>query len=285
MVRSMISSKVVIDRVKSTFQIGHSNWINFAVNELGWGIQLIGYHTGFKEVTIPICVVNNLASYPSVLVGFKGIIYKGRRLPLGEDKSMSKLANQIKDRKHKMIIKDEEAAMEIERLITAYNNLVEYELKNNVVEEERKEELLDKIKELKLSFGLSSNDMDVNQYHYYSVTDNQIITTFESGDIEVIGTTISVDEEGYPMIRNEANYVEACVWWVTQKLMLQGYKNPVMGYGDALSMWENYKGKASNNAKISVDKMENFKNMWTRYVHKTNFADDFFSGAELQSQI
>lgn len=285
MVKQMISSKVIIDRVKSTFNIGHSNWINFAVNEIGWGIQLIGYHTGFKEVTIPLCVVNHLAPYPSQLVGFKGISYQDRRLPLVEDKSITRLANKVVDKKNQLKTIDEEAAREIEKLIEAYNNLIEYELKNDVNYEDKKTETIEKIKKLQLRFGLSQKDLDVNQYHGYYVTDNQIITTFEHGDIEVIGTTISVDAEGYPMVRGEANYVEACFWWVTQKLILQGYNNKNISYADAVTMWEDYKAKASNNAKLSLDKLENMKNMWTRYVHRVNFADGFFKGAETQSQI
>lgn len=285
MIRPMVTSRVVLDKVKSTFNISHSNWVNFAVEEIGYGIQLIGYHTGFKEVAIDKCVINHVAQYPSHMIGFKHIEYQGRRLPLVEDKSMAKLARDVEDKKKKSYTVDFELAEELEKLIQAYNLLIEYELNNNVVKEEEKTELLNKIQKISLELNLSKEELDVNQHHGYYVNDDTIITTFSNGDIILYGTIIATDKEGYPMIRNEANYIEALFWWVTSKLMLQGYKNPNLGYGDALNLWNDYKHKASNNAKMSADKMENFKNMWTRYVHKTSFADNFMKGAERQSQL
>jgi hypothetical protein len=283
--RKSVTSKVLIDRLKSTFQIGHSNWINFALNELGYGIQLIGYHIGFKEVAIGKCVINNIAEYPSNLIGFKGIEYEGRRLPLVEDFTLVKLGKDIIDRTSRNTAVDKDDALELENLLQAYTNLVEYQLENNVDKGEEEVELIAKIRRLKVIMNLSNKDLDVNQYHGYYLNDTKILTTFESGDIIIYGTEIAIDAEGYPMIRDEANYIEACFWYVASKLMLQGYKNPNLSYGDALALFDTYKAKASNKGKMSLDKLENMKNMMTRYVHRVNYAESFFRGAEKSSQI
>lgn len=124
---------------------------------------------------------------------------------------------------------------------------------------------------------------------YYQIQDNKIYTSFESGCILFIYKGIKVDDEGYPMIPDNAYYEKACsayVIYMTDRLRWRAGRLPDKVYAESKSDWNKYVRAARASAQLpSVDRLESMKNQWVRLIPNTNAHSTFFSNLNIKENI
>lgn len=102
---------------------------------------------------------------------------------------------------------------------------------------------------------------------FYTLNPNYINTSFECGEVTIYADVIPVDNEGYPMIPDEALHKEALTWWVFSKMLGRGLQHPVFKYEDAYKQWLFYYPQAQNAGLFpSIDQMEEFTRRWTATI-------------------
>lgn len=103
----------------------------------------------------------------------------------------------------------------------------------------------------------------------YVLNPGVIKTSWEKSLVVLDYKAIATDDDGYPLIPDEAHYKEALFWRIAMKLFLRGYQHPQLNYQLAVQQWKSYAGKARTKAKMpDVDEMENFREMWVRFVNQ-----------------
>lgn len=112
----------------------------------------------------------------------------------------------------------------------------------------------------------------------YEISDGWIKTSFRDGEVIISYKSIPVDEEGYPMVPNEANTTNALFWYVTKMLILGGYNNPGISFQFAHQMWEKYCGQAfTKSIAPTLDQLENIKISYLSLKPSLQAYDRFFS--------
>jgi hypothetical protein len=120
----------------------------------------------------------------------------------------------------------------------------------------------------------------VTEYKYI-ITPNYIKTNVASGYIMMAYQAIPTDSEGYPLIPDDVDFVEALYWYVTMKLLYPEWKLGRVRdevYYDARRSWNFTCKKAYGNAMMpNIDQLESIKNHWLRLVPELNEHGNFFS--------
>jgi hypothetical protein len=108
----------------------------------------------------------------------------------------------------------------------------------------------------------------------YVITPGYIKTNVESGYIMLAYQAIPTDNEGYPLIPEDASFIEAIYWYIVMKLY---YPQWVAGqirdavYYDARRSWNYFSKQAYGNALMpNTDSLESIKNSWLRLVPEIN---------------
>lgn len=114
---------------------------------------------------------------------------------------------------------------------------------------------------------------------YYQITPDWIITSFEDGDICIWYYKIPTDPDGLPLIPDDIWFSNACFWYTASMMLLAGHTHPVISFKDADAKWSDARIRALNSAAYpSIDRMENFKNSWSRLIPRRDDWSDFFIG-------
>lgn len=115
----------------------------------------------------------------------------------------------------------------------------------------------------------------------YVVTQSYIKTNIESGYLMMAYQAIPTDNEGYPMVPDDAAFIDALYWYITMKLY---YPQWVSGqvrdavYYDARRSWNYYCKQAYGDALMpNTDMLESIKNSWLRLVPEINEHNSGFS--------
>jgi hypothetical protein len=108
----------------------------------------------------------------------------------------------------------------------------------------------------------------------YVITPGYIKTNVEGGYIMMAYQAIPTDSNNYPMIPDEASFIEAIYWYITMKIY---YPQWVAGqirdavYYDARRSWNYYCKQAYADALMpNTDSLESIKNSWLRLVPEIN---------------
>jgi hypothetical protein len=126
------------------------------------------------------------------------------------------------------------------------------------------------------SFNLVAKDSpnyNANTAETYSLNPNHIITSFEDGTIEISYLTITVDEDGYPLVPDNQYFKEALFWYCFRQMMLSGYKSKIteINYMFADSKWKFYCTAARNQANYpDIGQYERFKDVWVGLIPAKN---------------
>ena len=97
-----------------------------------------------------------------------------------------------------------------------------------------------------------------NNSHYFINTD------IENGNILLVYRAIPKDEEGYPMIPDNAFLTEALNYYIIHRLALKGIEHPLIKFNVAYQMWERLYPRAGNDIEwLSLPELEEFERMWT----------------------
>lgn len=113
------------------------------------------------------------------------------------------------------------------------------------------------------------------------INNGYIHTSFEKGNLNIIYTSMVVDEDGYPMIPDHQSFKEAIYWYCTYKILypkvLNGEVN-VRFYDDAFAKWNYYCNQAGAEALMpDLITLENLKRSFLSLKPSTNQFDNFFN--------
>lgn len=281
-----VSSKFILGKIYKDFKPANSNWTSDAIDWMGDAIQGIGYHIGMTVKITPECepiqVSCNRACYPCDFESLIGVMYNGKRLPLGGDLSKygilrnTPLNNPVRFPTDSDIVTLNQLTASLATLEQLYasNPLQTYLDQITAINK--------KISDLTSALAITSS-INIKHFNgdYYSVNPDFIITSFETGNIRLIYNAFTTDENGFPRILDEFNYKKAVEWYIISMMILGGYKHQEIDFKSANEFWEIYRYKAANKGKIpSIDSLDRFTNMWTRAKFSRDLPSEFFAGGE-----
>ncbi len=121
----------------------------------------------------------------------------------------------------------------------------------------------------------------------YTINEGYINTNFEHGTITLSFTTASMDEDGLPMIPDDASYREALYRYVLTKLyypdFLSGKIHPNV-YQDMRQQWFNYAQQAAAKANMpDLPTMESIVGEWMQLIPQLGRSNNQFRGLGLPS--
>jgi hypothetical protein len=131
--------------------------------------------------------------------------------------------------------------------------------------------------------GLAVPDTNGTTTDYtYMIKGGYIKTNVETGYIMLAYQAIPTDTQGYPMIPDNASFMEAIYWYITMKLLYPQWAAGQVRdavYADAKRSWNYYCKQAYGNAMMpnGAEQMESIKNTWHRLVEEWGEHDSFFS--------
>jgi hypothetical protein len=119
-----------------------------------------------------------------------------------------------------------------------------------------------------------NNPMATTRDITYVVTEGYIKMNVEAGYIMMAYQAIPTDNKGYPMIPDDASFIEAIYWYIVMKLY---YPQWVAGqirdavYYDARRSWNYYCKQAYGQGLMpNTDQLESIKNSWVRLIPEIN---------------
>ena len=122
--------------------------------------------------------------------------------------------------------------------------------------------------------GATDGYTDTTNDMTYVITSNYIKTNCSTGYIMMAYQAIPTDNEGYPLIPDDADFMEAIYWYITMKLLYPQWKQGSVRdavYYDARRSWSYNCKKAFGNAMMpNIDQLESIKNSWLRLVPEIN---------------
>jgi hypothetical protein len=115
----------------------------------------------------------------------------------------------------------------------------------------------------------------------YLIKPGYIKTNVPNGFIMLAYQAVPTDHDGYPMIPDNASYIEAIYWYIVTKLLYPQWANGQVRdavYYDARRSWNFYCKQAYGNALMpNKDQMESIKNVWLRLVPEINEHESAYS--------
>lgn len=120
-----------------------------------------------------------------------------------------------------------------------------------------------------------------DQYVYY-INNSYIKVNFKNGYLKMAYQAMPVDEEGYPMIPDNKDFVEACYWYINMKIKYPQWAEGRIRdqvYFDAENKWLHFMNKAYGAAIMpNADKYESLVNTWNKlYPDLNEFNSDFLN--------
>ncbi len=111
----------------------------------------------------------------------------------------------------------------------------------------------------------------------YTMRNGYLNTSIEQGCLQVTASFILTDEDGFPMVPNYVEYRDALSYYVLRKLIMRGYKHPVIGYPEADRLWNNACAAAGNTALFpNIDRAETLRRAWVRLIPRIHPHGVFF---------
>jgi len=136
-----------------------------------------------------------------------------------------------------------------------------------------------------------SGAVDNTQYgrngEFYILNPGYIHTSFEKSLVILGYRGIKTDEDGYPLVPDEANSDEAFFWYIVYKLLTrQPTVHPQMNWQNAQQQWEKHKHRAKTKIKMpDPDEYEHFRQTWVHMIqpkNRTNGQRQLISGGTYQ---
>jgi hypothetical protein len=101
-------------------------------------------------------------------------------------------------------------------------------------------------------------------HHSAVISGRYIYTTFDKGVVYMIYKGVPCDNEGYPLVPNDAQFNEAIRYYFIKTLSLGGYKHPILSFKDAYDLWEKHYPRAANSLNaFDLQEHQEFTEMWT----------------------
>lgn len=269
---------MVIARVGRLFKMEDSGWHGEAIDWIGEAMEAIGYHTAFVLKSTELEVCNHRTEYPCDLIRLKHIMYNGSRLLLGADMTKGLYIRDTTEMAELQELTDHE----YNELTALYSRLESKQAEldadpDNSELELDIEDIQSQITVLTTKRKLPQGSMEHITLPYYNLNGRFINTSFESGNIYPYYRAYPTDENGYPMIVDSYKYREACFWYLTKMLLLQGHPvSKELNWERAEAMWEKFRSKAAaEGIDTSADKLEGLLNMMHSIKRGLHAVDTF----------
>jgi len=99
---------------------------------------------------------------------------------------------------------------------------------------------------------------------YGTVVGNSIKTTFNKGNALIVYYSVPKDENGYPMIPDNAIFKEAFQYYVIYRLGFRGFNHSIIDFRTALTKWEQLYPRAMADINwFDRGDYEEFTDIWT----------------------
>lgn len=100
-----------------------------------------------------------------------------------------------------------------------------------------------------------------------TVEGNFLKTSFTKGKVVVFYRGVPKDENGYPLVPDNAKLKEALPYYILYRLGLSGYKHPIISWNDAYLMWEKLYPSASNSIDwMDLTEYQEFTELWNNFL-------------------
>lgn len=103
----------------------------------------------------------------------------------------------------------------------------------------------------------------------YVMSGSEVHTSFETGQVRIQYTAYSLDDEGYPLVPDDPNYLDAFLWYIVKQLMVGGWRhpNPQITFETSERRWLRYCSQARQQSKMpSVPEYDTFLKRWVQLV-------------------
>lgn len=235
MIYNTISCKAILGKIYRDLKPNMSGWEADAVEWIGEALDFIGYHAAFIKKTKALAIKDFRSPLPADFYNLIGIYYNGIKLPYGSNLTSE---GQYLD--------DTYISAKTEVLESSNSGMTRYGSR------------------LYNTTGNSDTD-------YYILNPNYIITSFETGKIQLKYNAWPTDKDGLPNVPDNIYYKQALEWYVIRQLIMGGYKHPIFSYEFADMKWQHYCIAAQNDVAMPTpDQAERFRNMWVRMIPDHN---------------
>jgi len=125
------------------------------------------------------------------------------------------------------------------------------------------------------------NMLQMHGSHYYYTEMGTLNTSFADGEVTIYYQAVEIDEDGYPMIPDNANYKQALYYYCRGMMIGAGWKDPVFDYTTCMTEFERYGGRALAEIRMpSPDQMERRVKNFVRFIPDAGYYDNFFRASE-----
>lgn len=280
MEHNLTSSDEIIARVMRDFRVNNINWKASGYDWIADAMSSINAWFSFETKTKSIPIFEHKGEYPCDLIELIGVRYKGLKLPLGKNIGRIPCQKLFDCHDVMMDITNYEKVKEVNYKIQQLADLqAQYDSTHD-------QDVLDHIVEITKQISNYTIPYAVSGYnnhglHYYNLKPGAIETTFDFGEVELIYTGATSDENGFPLIPDVYEFKEAIAWYIISRLLLGGYEHPTINWQMADQKWERLRVAARNKLKMpSIDRMQALANMWTSPVFDRYLGNNFFEGAQ-----
>lgn len=256
MVYLMTSSERIIMKIMREFPAYNADLVNDTIEWIGEACEAIGYYGQTETKIAKICVKNYRGIIPCDLYRLNGEpSYNGFPLPYGtgnfRGNSLGSAATQTE--------------------FSSNNTFSNSDLTVNL--ELTRNQIVDKVIQATL-FNYQANNNDNDSY---TIQPGYFKTTFCEGTIYIDYEAYQRDENGFPMIPDYYEFIEAVAWYVKMKLIERGFQHPALKYGDAMQQWEKFESRAFKKAELpDRARMNSFVNQWNRLIPEVNPQGQFY---------
>ena len=247
MITNYIPSKAIIGKIYKDLKPSSPDFEADAMDWIGEALEFIGYTGPGMPKTIELQVKNNRAPLPGSLREVRSVWYEGSKLSLGGN-----LQKRGFDSNTDVYISKPDAVLD-----PSINNVTRYGYSKP---------------------GVSASDA------YYLLAAGYVLTSFESGTIQLKYVSSPVDEEGYPIVPDSPYFKQALFWYVLRQMEMGGFNHPQFNFAYCDQQWKHYCIAAGNDAMMpSPAMMKRFGSSWVSFFIDNMSEEDEFSDLDMDT--
>lgn len=257
-----VTTDEVLLRIKDTFDVPIDSNKGRIVDFIGTAISLIPINIAYKYDVSPLTI----ESYKSRelksdvvkvlnVINNGDLIYNNKTNILSEDPiKIENLQNKLVD-----IIRNKRYCLKEEIVYDICGNPI-----NDYVQD-----IMDlvPIREFVDSVNYNRFGSIKKQDFWWYLEGNVIKTNIERGELLVYYKSLLLSDDNKPLIYGDPEYLEYICWFVLYRLLLRGYKHPVIDLQTARNQSDYYKRLCTNNFMFDTLDKEEFSKDWNKLVN------------------
>lgn len=126
---------------------------------------------------------------------------------------------------------------------------------------------------------LSKRTQEYCSNYYYKEGENCYKTNIPDGNyVYLFYKGFAVDDEGFPLIKNEVKFREAIEFYCMWKLTLKGYKHPSLNIKEIYELQRKSMAQATNQQlKLTWEQLDDFTSNWTNMLFSLRNNNNYYS--------